>query len=71
MAIAKCGFKYAGSNEPENLGFPENRYDLALKQTIFEGVTASLAFLHDGFDDKDRDGRDDRDVVFGQIAIEF
>ena len=67
----EVAFKYAGSDESENLGFPENRFGLGLNQTIFEGVIASLAFLHDEFDENDRDGRDDRDVVFGQIAIEF
>jgi len=67
----EIAFKYAGSDEAENLGFPEDRYGIAFNQTIFEGVIASLAFLHDKFDEKDMNGRDDRNVVFGQVAVEF
>jgi len=67
----EIAFKYAGSEEAENLGFPEDRYGIAFNQTVFEGVVASLAFLHDRFDENDRDGRDDRNVLFGQIAVEF
>jgi hypothetical protein len=67
----EIAFKYAGSDESENLGFPEDRYGLCLNQEIFESVIASLAFLHDKFGENDRDGRDDRNVVFGQIAVEF
>jgi hypothetical protein len=67
----EVAFKYAGSDESENLGFQENRYGMAMNQTIFGGVIASLAFLHDEFDENDKDGREDRDVVFGQLAIGF
>ena len=63
--------KYAGSDESEGVGFPEDRYGLCLNQEIFEGVIASLAYLNDDFDSDDVDGRDDRDVVYGQVAIEF
>ena len=67
----EVAFKVAGSDESENLGFPEDRYGLALNQTIWEGVILSLSYLHDSFDLNDRDGRDERDVVFSQIAVEF
>jgi hypothetical protein len=63
--------KYAGSDESEGLGFPEKRYGLCFNQDIYEGVIVSLAYLNDDFEDADVDGRDDRDVVYGQIAIEF
>jgi hypothetical protein len=65
----EIGLKYAGSDETENLGFPEDRYGLVLNQTIFESVIASLAFLHDEFHRSD--SRDDRNVLFGQIALVF
>lgn len=63
--------KYASSDESEGLGFPEERYGLCLNQEVFEGVTVSLAYMNDDFEDADVDGRDDRDVVLGQLAIEF
>ncbi len=62
---------YAGSDEGEALGFPEKRYGLCLNQEIWEPVLVSLAYLHDKYEDNDKDARDERDIVFGQIAIEF
>lgn len=67
----EIAFKYAGSDESDSLGFPEKRYGICFNQGIFDGVTASLAYLHDDYEDSDVDTRDERDVVFGQIAIEF
>jgi hypothetical protein len=71
--------KYAGSDESETLhqavdaevGFPEERYGICVNKVIFDSVTASLAYLHDEYEDTDVLSRDERDVVFGQIAIEF
>jgi hypothetical protein len=71
--------KYAGSDESETLnqavdaevGFPEERYGICVNKIIFDSVTASLAYLHDEYEDTDVLSRDERDVVFGQIAIEF
>jgi len=62
---------YSGSDEAEALGFPEERYGLCLKQEIWAPVLVSVAYFHDEYEDNDKDGRDERDVVFGQIAIEF
>ena len=67
----EVALKYAGSDESDSLGFPEKRYGICFNQGIFDGVTASLAYLHDDYEDSDVDSRDERDVVFGQIAIEF
>lgn len=67
----EIALKYAGSDESEHLGFPEDRYGICLNQEIFESVIVSLAYLNDDFEDDDIDGRDDRDVVYSQIAIEF
>ena len=53
---------------PMNLkiwGFRKIDTALALNQTVWNGVTASLAYLHDEFD------INDRDVVLGQLAVEF
>jgi hypothetical protein len=68
----EIALKYATSDEAGALlGFPEDRYGIALNQEIFEGVIVSLAYLNDDFEDDDIDGRDDRDVVYSQVAIEF
>ncbi len=67
----EIALKYAGSDESEHLGLPEDRYGVCLNQEIFESVIVSLAYLNDDFEDDDIDGRDDRDVVYSQIAIEF
>jgi len=58
--------KYAGSDEAEALDIPEDRYGLCLNQEIWEGVVASIAYLHDEYENDD-----ERDVVYGQIAVEF
>ncbi len=63
--------KYAGSDEADQLGYPEERYGICLNQELFDSVIVSLAYLNDDFEDDDVDNRDDRDVVFAQIAIEF
>jgi hypothetical protein len=63
--------KYAGSDEAEALGFPEERYGICLNQEIFEPVIVSLGYLNDEYEDNDVDGRDSRDLVFGQVAVEF
>jgi len=68
----EIALKYAGSDESERqLGFPETRYGITLNQELFEAVIASLAYLHDDYETNDIHNRDDRDVVFAQIAIEF
>jgi len=67
----EIALKYAGSDESDQLGFPEQRYGIALNQEIFEGVIGSLGYLYDDYENEDVDGRDDRNTVFGQIAVEF
>ena len=67
----EIAFKYAGSDETEGLGYPEDRYGVGLNQEFFEGVTGAIAYFHDEYHGDDVDDRNDRDVVFGQIAVEF
>ncbi len=67
----EVALKCASSDESDAVGFPEKRYGICFNQGIFDTVTASLAYLHDEYEDSDVDGRDERDVVFGQIAVEF
>jgi hypothetical protein len=58
--------KYAASDEAEALDLPEDRYGLCLNQELWKGVVGSIAYLHDEYEDDD-----ERDVVYGQIAVEF
>jgi hypothetical protein len=67
----EIAFKYEGSDESEAFGFPDQRYGIGLNQTIWEGVVASIAYFRDHFPDGDVEGRDKRDIVFGQMAVEF
>jgi len=67
----EIALKYAGSDEAEALGFPEDRYGINFNQELFEGVTASVGYLHDEYEDADPDDRDERDTIYGQLAIEF
>ncbi len=67
----EIALKYAGSDESGALGFPKERYGIVLNQEILEGTVVSLAYLNDDYEANDIDGRDGRDVVYGQIAIEF
>lgn len=63
--------KYAGSDEAEGLGYPEDRYGINFNQEIFKGVIGSVGYIHDEFDRNDIDNRDDRDLLFTQITVEF
>lgn len=63
--------KYAGSDEGELIGLPEERYGICLNQELYKDVIASLGYLYDDYEDDDIHTRDDRDVVFAQIAVEF
>lgn len=64
--------KYAGSSDAGGIGIPEQRYGICLNQDIFEDVIVSLGYLRDDYDeDEDLHQRDERDLVFAQIAIEF
>jgi len=67
----EIALKYEGSDESEALGFPEHRYGIGFNQTVFEGIVASIAYFRDNYHDGDADGRDKRDIVFGQLAVEF
>jgi hypothetical protein len=68
----EIALKCAGSAETEALGYPENRYGIALNQEIFEGVIVSVASLYDDYEKRrDANGRDDRKTVYGQLAVEF
>ncbi len=64
-------FKYAGSDETENLGLPDKRFGIGFNQEIFENVTGSVAYFRDKFHTDDIDERDKRDFVCGQLAVEF
>ncbi|MFP3982976.1 MAG: LbtU family siderophore porin [Desulfurivibrionaceae bacterium] len=64
-------FNYAGSDEAGGLGFPERRYGLNFNQEISENTVISLGYFNDSYENDDIEGRDERNLVFSQIAVEF
>lgn len=64
-------FNYAGSDEAGGLGFPEKRYGLNFNQEIIPGTVLSLGYIRDDYEEDDIDEREQRDLVFSQIALEF
>ncbi|MCD6296463.1 MAG: LbtU family siderophore porin [Deltaproteobacteria bacterium] len=67
----EIALKYAGSNDCDYFGFPRDRYGINFNQEIFDNTILSVGYIYDEYDDNDADDRDTRDLVFGQIAIEF
>ena len=67
----EIAIKYAGSDEAEALGFPQSRYGINFNQELFNGVTGSLGYIHDNYDNNDIEDRDNRDLLFWQLAVEF
>lgn len=68
--------KYAGSNDCDYFGFPRDRYGINFNQEIFDNTVLSVGYLYDEYDkhdyyDEELDVRNTRDLVFGQLAIEF
>ena len=67
----EIALKYAGSSDCGGLGLPEDRYGINFNQEIFDNTILSVGYMYDEYDDNDADGRDTRDLVFGQLAVEF
>ncbi len=67
----EIAFKIEGSDDCEAFGFPERRYGIEFNQTIWEGIVALIAYFRDHCPDGHVKGRDERDIVFGQMAVEF
>jgi len=68
--------KYAGSNDCYALGFPRDRYGINFNQEIFENTILSVGYMYDEYDkydlyDDEVGNRNTRDLVFGQLAVEF
>lgn len=67
----EIALKYAGSSDCGGLGLPEDRYGINFNQEIFDSTVLSVGYMYDEYDDNDAEDRDTRDLVFGQIAVEF
>ncbi len=67
----QVAFKWAGSHDTEALAMPERRYGINFNQLLFEGVTLSLGYIHDEYHDNDIEGRDARELAYGQMAVAF
>jgi hypothetical protein len=67
----EIALKYAGSSDCGGLGFPRDRYGINFNQEIFDNTVLSVGYLYDEYDSDDEEERDTRDLVFGQLAVEF
>lgn len=63
--------KYEGSHETEALGYPHRRYGIGFNQEIMDSLTGAVAYFRDRFHSDDAQGRDDRDILCGEISVEF
>ncbi|MBW1965426.1 MAG: LbtU family siderophore porin, partial [Deltaproteobacteria bacterium] len=63
--------KWAGSDDCGFLRLPERRYGINFNQEIFDNTVVSVGYLYDFYDEHDELGRNTRDLVFGQLAVEF
>lgn len=67
----EIGLKYGGSMETGDLGYAEKCYGICLNQELYQGVVASIAWYRDKLHSNDSDARDKRNVVCGQVGVEF
>lgn len=64
--------KYAGSNDCSSLEFPRDRYGINFNQEIFDNTVLSVGYMYDEYDDANNNIEENtRDLVFGQLAVEF
>ena len=63
--------KYAGSDDGGALGFPKRRYGINFNQEIFHDTIFSVGYMYDYMHADDHNGRNTRDLLFSQIAVEF
>jgi hypothetical protein len=67
----EIAFKYAGSNSCDYFGFPRDRYGINFNQEIFDNTILSVGYLYDEYEGNDGLDRNTRDLLFGQLAVEF
>jgi hypothetical protein len=67
----EIALKYAGSDDCSALGFPRDRYGINFNQEIFDNTIVSVGYLYDEYEGDDALDRNTRDLVFGQLAVEF
>lgn len=63
--------KYAGSDDCGFLRLPRDRYGINFNQEIFDNTVVSVGYLYDEYAADDGLDRNTRDLVFGQLAVEF
>ena len=67
----EIALQYAGSDDCGFLGLPRDRYGINFNQEIFDNTVLSVGYLYDEYAADDGLDRNTRDLVFGQLAIEF
>jgi len=67
----EIALQYAGSDDCGFLGLPRDRYGINFNQEIFDNTILSVGYMYDEYDKDDINDRNTRDLVFGQLAVEF
>ncbi|MBW2164103.1 MAG: LbtU family siderophore porin [Deltaproteobacteria bacterium] len=67
----EIALQYAGSDDCGFLGLPRDRYGINFNQEIFDNTIVSVGYLYDEYEGDDELDRNTRDLVFGQLAVEF
>jgi len=67
----EIALQYAGSDDCGFLRLPRDRYGINFNQEIFDNTVLSVGYMYDEYATDDELDRNTRDLIFGQLAIEF
>jgi len=67
----EIALQYAGSDDCGSLRLPRDRYGINFNQEIFDNTILSVGYMYDEYATDDDLDRNTRDLIFGQLAIEF
>ena len=67
----EIALQYAGSDDCGSLRLPRDRYGINFNQEIFDNTVLSVGYMYDEYATDDDLDRNTRDLIFGQLAIEF
>jgi len=67
----EIALQYAGSDDCGSLRLPRDRYGINFNQEVFDNTVLSVGYMYDEYATDDDLDRNTRDLIFGQLAIEF
>jgi len=67
----EIALQYAGSDDCGSLRLPRDRYGINFNQEVFDNTILSVGYMYDEYATDDDLDRNTRDLIFGQLAIEF